>query len=195
MPGIALTGQSLRFAKACARTRNHHDDVGSRTFRAWCGEQKGQELSDLWVGLVGIVVGTALSLSGSVIVNNLQLTKTMRIRLFDELLPRFWRDWVDRRDIFAQQHPDNEEPQVTFRQLIDIRRTAIIAGRKDAKLATAVTTIASDREEAHRKLFESGLTDEEREAAEQRFILLDLQLFISLEALRKYLERRLRLLN
>jgi hypothetical protein len=141
------------------------------------------------------VIGTALSLAGSVIVNNLQLTKTMRIRMYDELLPRFWKDWVDRRDIFAEEHPDDEEPQATFRELIDIRRTAIIAGRKDGKLATEVTTIASDRQEAHRKLFESSLSDEEREAAEQECMLFDLQLLTKLEAFRQYLERKLRLLG
>jgi hypothetical protein len=44
-------------------------------------------MGDLWIGLVGVVVGTTLSLASSIIVNRWQLSKQARIDVWEHIRP------------------------------------------------------------------------------------------------------------
>jgi hypothetical protein len=121
----------------------------------------------LQAALVGALVGGLASglaaLFGSVLVNRWQLKKSMRLRVYDELLPKIKaeRAWYDlaRADTGDGKPADSEPPSAEFidRMFALIRAGAIIGGRT-AKLTKEIQRTTAGQ--AYYVKGESGLRPE-----------------------------------
>jgi hypothetical protein len=93
---------------------------------------------------VGAVGGGAASLAGSVIVNRLQLRREMRIRMYDDLLPKLAVDFA-RTDAEITSSLAPEIPKAFQSALAEMKRASVIAGRTDAARVTELSRLVSAR--------------------------------------------------
>lgn len=106
--------------------------------------------SELWAALVGALVGGAISggsaLAGSVYVHRLELRTTMLIRLYDELLPRMY----PKLDACSEGRARNDDSHREVRQkAFELRRVALIAGRKEAEITNDLISVVNNGEYKH----------------------------------------------
>jgi hypothetical protein len=95
--------------------------------------QMEPELAAALLGaFVGAIGGGAASLAGSVIVNRRELRRKMRIRIYDELLPKLIKENFSRTakgEVVSK--PASERPTVFNHDLIrEIERASVLAGRR-----------------------------------------------------------------
>jgi hypothetical protein len=88
---------------------------------------------------VGAVGGGAAPLAGSVIVNRLQLRREMRIRMYDELLPKLIDGHFTRSGVRLFPIPDKvPHPSEVLQTMREMERASVIAGRKEAERVRAL---------------------------------------------------------
>jgi hypothetical protein len=84
------------------------------------------------------------SLAGSVIVNRLQLRREMRIRMYDDLLPKLAVDFV-KTDAGITSSLAPEIPVEFQLALAEMKRASVIAGRTDAARVEELSRLVSNR--------------------------------------------------
>jgi hypothetical protein len=155
-------------------------------------------MMELVAALLGALVGGFATLVGSVVVNRAQLRKAMRVRMYDEMLPKLFPDWAARRDqgLFGQPKLSDADGQEIPAQLIiewlsELRRVAVIAAPKDAKRVQMLLRLAYASEELNRLLLQNDLEGEQRQFLEEERMARDLELWVFLQSFRQYLERKM----
>jgi hypothetical protein len=141
-----------------------------------------------WMTFAATVLGGLLALAGSVLVHRWQLAKTTRIQLLRDLLPP-----IESRakEIVVQSEKSPAAVPAPYHledKLYQLHRTAMIAGRKDARLAVRIMRTVNDRDrlttyEGARKAGSS----EARLVRDKQIALLE-----QLADYQKYLMRKLR---
>lgn len=106
--------------------------------------------SELWAALLGALVGGTISgvaaMAGSVYVHRLELRTTMLIRLYDELLPRSF----SKLDAGVEGHATAVDSRREIRRnAYELRRVALIAGRKEAEITNDLISVVNDGEYKH----------------------------------------------
>jgi hypothetical protein len=117
------------------------------------GGQGGNGSSGVWVpllaALLGAVVGGFASAVGSYVLHLLQLKKTTRIRIYDELLPALFEQY---RRIVRAMHVLSQSqewyPAPPGMNLLEdageLRRAGIIAGGREAQITERIWTLLSE---------------------------------------------------
>jgi hypothetical protein len=108
------------------------------------GDGGGEVWAALFGALVGALVGGLTTLTGSVIVNRLQLKKSTRVRMYDDLLPAIAREHFDPKSTVLLSGPGH--PGITIlpptRKFVEyvgeLHRAGVIAGKKDASLTRQI---------------------------------------------------------
>jgi hypothetical protein len=105
-------------------------------------------MSETWTsllsGVVGAIVGGAASLAGTVLVNRMQLATNARMRMYDELLPKFQQDVEE----FIRTAPDKgfRETSQDAAQRVDealraLMRASTAAGGRERRYVAGMVPI------------------------------------------------------
>jgi hypothetical protein len=110
--------------------------------------------SNLVAALLGAFVGAAAggvaSFAGSVVVNRLQLRREMRIRIYDELIPRLLESsfTISEKGSVLPVPRDKLPPE--FRSTVrNIERTAVIGGRGDLAMVKRLKSVIVARDQIY----------------------------------------------
>jgi hypothetical protein len=111
--------------------------------------QEDEMINELVAALIGALVGGlasgAAALGGSVIVNQLQLKRSTRLRIYDEILPQVARPFGVLQDQFTMKADPLAPPE--FLQLVhELERVGAIAGGKDRQLADEIRRLIYRRQ-------------------------------------------------
>jgi uncharacterized membrane protein YgaE (UPF0421/DUF939 family) len=156
------------------------------------GGQSGNSVSDVWVllsALFGAIVGGALSFTASVWVNRMEVSRTARLRIYDELLPKL------RRDLYSfVEDIESHKVDVLGEEIRSLVRASLIAGRSEHRHAASVAEVWSQNwrvlhEATRQDLF--LLEEDRRKQIQIPASAATKEIRSSLDALQQVLERRL----
>jgi hypothetical protein len=158
--------------------------------------------SELLAVLLGALIGSMASLWGSVIVNRMQLRRTTRIRIYDELLPKLRRAYTGNpaEPLFgAYDFPYGPFPEWFIPTVRDVYRSSVVSGGKDRHMAERLQSVTLDRAE-----FYSLSLERTRQHARQapgrdpqgqgdpgEFFEVERQVVLALDDYERHLEARL----
>jgi hypothetical protein len=91
----------------------------------------GIAMGELWIGLIGVIIGAALSLTGSIMVNRWQLAKQTRLNIWETILPELTLQ-SSMYKMRRENNPGRVLPLPPIKdQLVALHLKAVTAGRKD----------------------------------------------------------------
>jgi hypothetical protein len=158
------------------------------------GGQGGDSGGDIWVPLLsalfGAIVGGALSFTGSVWVNRMEVSRTARLRIYNELLPKL------RSDLYSfVEDIEADKATVLDEDIRSLVRASLIAGRSEYRHAASVAEVWSQNwrvlhEATRQDLF--LLEEDRRKQIQVPASAATKEIRSGLDALQQVLEQRLK---
>jgi hypothetical protein len=157
------------------------------------GGQVGNSGWNVWVpllsALLGAIIGGVLSVAGSVWVNRMEVSRTARLRIYDELLPKLRSDFHS----FVEDSETRKEAvlDVEIRSLV---QASLIAGRSEYHHATSIAEVWSQNRRVLREATRQDLFLLEEDTRRQIQVPANAatkEIRSCLDALQRVLEQRL----
>ena len=158
--------------------------------------------SEIVAVLLGALIGSLASLGGSVIVNRMQLRRTTRILIYDELLPKLRRAYTGHpaEQLFgAYDFPYGPYPEWFIPTVRDVYRSSVVSGGKDRRMAERLQSVTLDRD----KFYSLSLQRTQQHATQRpgsdpqwqgdpdEFFEVERQVVLALDDYERHLEGRL----